>query len=144
MTVEYVKFVMLFAVLYVGFNLLNERAMMMNYQKQYEKSIKEGTAKEMVSEIKTEWAEGEVIVGKLINITVVHFEETGNDINGYVLETDSGLIQFTMGASVDMQAGDKMVIGNVYACMYKGKKDIGKGRHMNVFKVLDCGEGVNE
>lgn len=112
----------------------------MNYQEQYEKAVEDGTACEMVSEIKTEWEEGETIVGKLIDITTVHFEETGNDINGYLLETDAGLIQFTMGASVDMQAGNKMVIGNVYACTYKGKKDIGKGRHMNVFKVIDCGK----
>lgn len=113
----------------------------MNYQKMYETSIKDGSAKQMVSEIKTEWEEGETIIGELLDITQVHFEETGNDVNGYLFKTDAGLIQFTMGAAVDIQAGNKFMIGMVYACTFKGKKDIGKGRNMNVWQVLQIGKG---
>jgi len=113
----------------------------MNYQKMYEDSVKKGTAKEMVSELKTDWVEGEYVIGELVDIKTVHFEETDNDVNAYVFMTDSGLIQFTMGAMVDLQAGNKFVIGVVYACKFKGKKDIGKGRSMNVFQVLEIGKG---
>ena len=115
----------------------------MEYNEQYKNAVEDKTAKEMVSEIKTEWQPNETIVGELLEISDVHFPETESTVNGYLFSTEDGLIQFTMGKGVDMQAGDKMKKGNVYACRFIMKKDISRGRTVNIFHVIDC-EKVKE
>lgn len=114
----------------------------MKYEEHLKKALKEGSVKELVALIKTDWEPGEVIVGELVEIRIVHFDETNNDVNGYLFHTDDGIIQFTMGAGTDMQVDGKMTIGHVYACTFIGKKDISRGRTLNLFKVLDCGEAL--
>ncbi len=76
----------------------------------------------------------------MVDIKPVHFEETNNDVNGYVFDTDDGLQQFILGAAVDLQQETAMPVGRIYACTFKGKIEISKGRSMNIFDVVDLGE----
>ena len=112
----------------------------MSYKEKYEKAKKDMTCKSVIRQIKTNWEVDETIVGRLVDIKPVHFEETDNTVNGYVFETDNGLEQFILGAGVDLQAEKAMPIGRVYACTFRGKIEISKGRSMNIFDVVDLGE----
>ncbi len=112
----------------------------MDFKKLLEKRKQDGTAKSVIRQIKTNWEVDETIVGRLVDIQPVHFEETQNDVNGYVFETNEGLQQFILGAAVDLQQKTAMPVGRVYACTFKGKIEISKGRSMNIFDVVDLGE----
>lgn len=113
----------------------------MSYKDKADKALRDGNTKQMVSLIKTKWDIDEIVIGKLVSIEVVKFEETGTEVNGYCFDTDEGLIQFVMGKAVDTQAAEKFVIGNLYICKYLGKKELDKGKTLNLFNVLDCGKG---
>lgn len=112
----------------------------MSYQEQYDKAVKNKTARSVVTALKTDWGIGEILIGKLVKIIDVKFEESGNTVNGYVFDTDDGLVQTTLGAAVDLQAKDVMIIGDVYSCTFKGKKDISGGRSLNIYEILNLSE----
>jgi len=107
----------------------------MDYLQMYKEAHEAGELDDLVYELKTDWQEGDMLIGKLIDIKEVHFEETKSTLSGYVLETDTGLIQTVLGAGVDLQGADKFVIGQIYAITYKGKKDISGGKTLNIFRV---------
>ncbi len=112
----------------------------MSFADRYKKYVADGKKLSMVSEFKSTWEVGETLIGVLLEIKDVHFEQNDSHVNAYVFETDDGIFQCILGAAVDNQAGEKMVLGNLYACTFKGKKDISQGRTLNLFDVFDLGK----
>lgn len=113
---------------------------MVDFKALLKKHLEKGEVKSVITQLKTEWDLDEQVVGRLVDIVDVHFPKTNNTVNGYIFETDGGLVQFTLGANVDLQSERAMPINHVFACTFKGKKDISEGRTMNIFEVLDLGE----
>lgn len=113
----------------------------MSYEEMYAKAKAKGMTEQLAYEIKNEWAEGELFVGRLKDMAPVHFTETNTDATGYLFETDKGLIQTTLGAGVDTQMDGKWVIGAVYAITYKGKKQLSGSRVLKLYDIELVPEG---
>lgn len=105
------------------------------YKEQYDKAVKSGKVMQVNYTLKTDWTQGETVIGKLESIGKVHFDETNSDCNTYLFDTDAGLIQMVLGAGVDMQADDIFNVGSAYAITFTGIKDISGGRRLKMYNI---------
>jgi len=113
---------------------------MTTYQKQFEDMQKNNALTPLVSSLKTEFAEGEVITGILVDIKLVEFEKTKSTVNSYVVDTDDNRISFIMGSATDAQLEGTIVINEPYAFMFIEKKEISDSRTVNVWQVYPLSE----
>ena len=113
----------------------------MGYIEDYERQKAEGKTHQVNYNLKTQWYEGETIVGKLVGIDTVHFDDNNIDRNAYLFDTDFGLMQTVLGAGIDAQADDIFTLGGVYAVTFDGKKEISGGRSINMYTVETLVEG---
>ena len=109
----------------------------------YYDAFKDAERKKVSVDLKTEWDVGEVLIGKLIDIREVVFPAKNgmieSTVNGYIFDTDEGLIQTTLGASIDLQQerSNILITGNVYEIIFIGEKDISGGKRLKQFNISE-------
>lgn len=111
----------------------------MGYKEQRDKAVEEKTATVIKAEfIPVENMEvGDEIIGKLLAVGEITPTAGGNPYKKYRFDTDDGYVEFAPGGVFDSSAGMSMVVGQIYAVVFKGKVDRKGGRQMNTFDVLE-------
>ena len=77
------------------------------------------------------------VIGRLINKNAVTSTLGGKDYNQYLMDTDDGLVKFSMGRATDVEAGSLMNPGGIYCVKYLGTEKIKGGRQINNFEVTE-------
>jgi len=113
----------------------------MKYTERYEKAKKSGKAQEITSTIWKAVEIGDRLVGKIIEIKDITFEDTKTTCKEYILDTDDGVQSIVLGTSYDRNLEHKMKIGAEVAITWGGKRDLDGGRTFNIWKV-ELFEGV--
>ena len=100
------------------------------------KAAKAAKSTRELSPVFVKWEEeGQAVVGKLLNRSLVKSRQSGSEYADYVVDTDDGVVHFACGNQFDEKVGNNLVPGKVYAWTFHGKRDIGKGRRVNDFSL---------
>lgn len=86
--------------------------------------------------------EGDWIAGQLKEVNEFKEGNFDNTCKQYILKTDDGLVSCVLGQAVDKQIGAKLKIDNFYYIKFKGQLDLGDGRSVNRFSVIDVTEWI--
>ncbi len=79
---------------------------------------------------------GSFVLGKLMGMNEVDSSLGSGTYLQYLMDTDVGLIKFSLGAATDKELTTVMKVGNVYRIEYQGQAKIKGGRRVNQFKCL--------
>lgn len=108
----------------------------MSYKEMLERAQKAGSTESLTPKY-VEWEKkGEVMVGRLRGIAEVQGKDGKSSYHQYIMDTDIGLVKFSLGSATDKESGLLMEIGKVYGIKYGGKEDLGGGRKVNKFEVV--------
>ena len=107
----------------------------MSYTEDYLKAKEKGKTDQAVVEILTWDTEGQEVIGKLIGIGPFTEGKFDMEVKKYTIETDHGKVSTVLGAATDKQLASKVKIGTSLYIKWKGQKEIGGGRHVNLFEV---------
>lgn len=105
------------------------------YEDQFNASKKEGQAASLNVRIQQWTKPGLKVIGKLIRVAPLAKSAYDVEVQTYLFQTDEGLVSCVLGAAMDKEVGDRLVVGNLYYVEYQGKRDIGQGRKVNLFDV---------
>jgi len=87
-----------------------------------------------------EWKEkGQDMVGVFISKTEIVSSAGDGSYNQYLFQTDEGNVKFHLGRAADSEVGEVFRPGIIYSIIYKGQEDIGGGRRVNKFDILEIG-----
>jgi len=108
----------------------------MGYQERFTKAEKAG----QTASVTPKWVafdkEGESVCGKLLG-TVEVASGLGSGIYlQYLMETDDGLIKFSLGAATDKELKTVLHTDGIYKITYVGQQKIKGGRRVNRFQVI--------
>lgn len=109
----------------------------MGYKEAFKASQKEKLARPLIPVLFKFEKEGETVVGKLISVTAAESAMGEGTYNLYTLDTDDGLIRFSLGRVADQNLTNLLRAGRVYAFTYQGKEDLSGGRRVNRFEVYE-------
>jgi hypothetical protein len=112
----------------------------MLYAEMYEKSKKAGSAVKVVPEFVQWETAGVILIGELLGVEKIKSAKGKGDYFKYSMQTDDGVKCFSLGASMDKVLSDKNYVGKVLYIEFLGKKDLPKGKRMNLFDVRVIGE----
>lgn len=116
----------------------------MNYQKLYDKAVKDKTAKPRTATYVKWDAAGHRIIGSFIGTQEVASRMGGEGYNQYLFDTDDGLVKFALGRNADHEIAPVLVEGGIYSIEYLGQEEISGGRKVNKFNVLELTEDLSD
>lgn len=91
---------------------------------------------QMVTPTFLKWEKvGQVVVGRLVSRSVVTSSKGPGTYNMYVMDTDDGLIKFSLGAVTDRNLMNVFSDGEVFVVRYDGQDRTPNGNHVNKFTV---------
>jgi hypothetical protein len=87
-----------------------------------------------------EWKEkGQEMVGMFISKAEISSSVGGGTYNQYLFETDEGNVKFHLGHAADTEVAEVFTQGLVYSITFQGQEDIGGGKRVNKFDILELG-----
>ena len=84
-------------------------------------------------------AKGDEVCGVFISKAEIASSTGEGNYNQYLFETDDGNVKFHLGHAADTEVAAVFKPGIVYAIVFEGKVDIGKGRRVNKFDIVEVG-----
>ena len=113
----------------------------MSYEEMFEKAKREGALKPL-NPVFIQWEkEGQDVLGRLKEKVTVTGTLGNSEYTQYIMETDAGLVKFSLGQATDKEVGSLLKIGNVYYIKYLGKEKITGGRQINRFEIKEVTVG---
>ncbi len=116
----------------------------MTYEEMAAKAEEDGRVKKLTVLFVPWEKEGQSVVGRLVNVSVVKSRKNDGEYNQYVFHTEAGMVKFQCGSFFDHEQGALMAIGGIYKITYMGKEKLPTGNSVNVFETLQIGEGMRE
>ena len=108
----------------------------MSYKEMLARAQKAGSMESLTPKY-VEWEKkGEVMIGRLRGIAEVQGKDGKSSYHQYIMETDIGLVKFSLGSATDRESGLLMEIGKVYGISYGGQESLAGGRKVNKFDVV--------
>lgn len=83
----------------------------------------------------------EQVVGRLMGQQTIKSTKNEGTYQHYIVESDNGLIKFAMGSATDGELSATLKRGGVYAFKFLGQEDLGGGRRVNKFDVVELLDG---
>ncbi|MHA1961936.1 MAG: hypothetical protein ACW99U_17140 [Candidatus Thorarchaeota archaeon] len=108
----------------------------MSYTEDFKAAEKAKTAVDVTPTWFAFEAKGQFVLGKLMGTSEVDSSLGSGTYLQYLMDTDDGLIKFSLGAATDKELHTVLHTGSVYKIMFMGKQKIKGGRSVNQFKVL--------
>lgn len=106
----------------------------------YAEQWKEAEKNQQVVDVSPTWVawekKGQSILGRLKGSSDVSSTLSEGTYKQYLMDTDKGLIKFSMGGAADRELSTVLVMGNVYKVTFLGKIKISGGRQVNQFNVM--------
>lgn len=106
-----------------------------SYEEQWAKAEADGATKPISREIFRFENEGDVLLGKVIEIKPFTDGEFDTEVSQYILDTDDGVMSCILGSATDKQIQGKVSVDDVVRFAFKGKTETAKGNQVNVFDV---------
>ena len=107
----------------------------MSLMDDYLKAKEKGKTKTLTKLIYTWDEEGQVLIGKVVDIKPFLEGKFDTEVNCYTIESGGVLYTTVLGSATDKQLKDVDPVGlNVYI-EYRGKKQLDDGRQINNFHV---------
>lgn len=120
----------------------------MTYQERFTQAVKDHRTKDVSPEWVAFEKKDQSVLGKLLGTSAVDSSLGSGSYLQYMMETDDGLIKFSLGAATDKELAPVIKVGGVYKITYQGQQKIKGGRRVNRFKVVSLGDaddlGVTE
>ena len=111
------------------------------YKEMYEQGKKAKTLKPITA-IYLKWKnKGDAVLGRFIAKSAVTSQQDEGEYNQYLVETDEGLVKFSLGRSADNEIGAVLVKGKVYRIEFLGQENLTGGRRVNKFDCQEIGLG---
>ena len=107
----------------------------MDYEAVYEKAREEGKVENMTPVYFRFDEPGVMFVGEYVGSNSVAGRLSDQGYNQYLFKTNDGLIKCAMGHVFDLEVGETLVKGDIYAIMYEGTEKLQGGKRVNKFKV---------
>jgi len=107
----------------------------MTMHEEYLKAKEKGKTKTLTSMIWKAEAEGEVLIGKVLEISPFTEGKFDTEVNMYKIETDEGIFTTVLGSATDKQLKDIDPVGQMIYIEYRGKKQLEDGRQINNYHV---------
>ena len=108
----------------------------MSYAEEWKQAEKE----KAVLDVTPSWVafekEGQSVLGKLMGTSDVDSTLGSGSYKQYLMDSDEGLIKFSLGAATDKELHTILRIGYVYKITYLGQAKIKGGRRVNQFSVM--------
>jgi hypothetical protein len=82
---------------------------------------------------------GQSIIGLFISKSAIQSSTGDGSYNQYLMETDEGNVKFHLGSAADAEVGEVFKPGVVYSIEFQGQEDIGGGRKVNKFDIMELG-----
>lgn len=114
----------------------------MSYQSMFDEAKEAGRAKGLSAKYVEFKKKGDAIIGRLVSRNKVASTAGTGYYYQYLFETDKGLIKCALGTATDNEAGALMGKDGVYSITFMGKQDIGHGRSINRFDILEIAQPV--
>jgi len=106
----------------------------------YAEEWKQAEKAESVVDVTPQWIAWEKkdqsVLGKLMGSGEVDSTLSSGTYKQYLMDTDEGLIKFSLGAASDKELHTILRVGYVYKITFKGQIKIKGGRKVNQFTVL--------
>jgi len=112
---------------------------METYKERYEKAKKAKALKSLTPDYHDWKSDGNEIVGAYVSHAPVEGTLGGKSYNQYIFDTDNGLVKFSLGSAADNEIAAILAPGVIYHIEYAGKEEIGGGRQVNKFAILELG-----
>lgn len=107
------------------------------YKERLTKALKGATVKRLIPQV-VQWTEpGQMVIGKIQNVEEVTSKKSKEPFRVYHMEGDECLYKFTLGAVCDRAFEPEELMGRILAITFKGMKDLGDGRRMREFDIVD-------
>lgn len=107
----------------------------MGYKDEYEKAKGKGKTKTLTTMIHTWEAEGEELIGKVIDVKPFKEGKFDTEVDCYYIDTDDGIVTTVLGSATDKQLKEIDPVGQMIYIKYNGKKLLADGRSVNNFHV---------
>ena len=112
--------------------------------KSYEERLKKalaGAPMKRLLPVMIQWkVNDQRIVGRILDIETIKGKKDKGSFRMYKMECDNCIAKFTLGAQIDQIFPGNELIGRVIAITYLGTEDIGGGKHMKNFDIMDLTE----
>lgn len=82
---------------------------------------------------------GDTARGVFVREESLDLEQFESPIQRYVLDTDAGLVSFTLGSATDKQVSGTFKPGDLVEVEYQGQREIGGGRSVNLWDIRRYG-----
>ncbi len=112
----------------------------MSYAKMTEAQKANKKCKNLTPKFITFATKGDKVVGRLLGFNPVAGKLGAGDYNQYLLETDDGIVKFSLGKNADKELEPVFVINHIYEITYEGKDKIGGGKQVNKYTVYEIEE----
>lgn len=83
--------------------------------------------------------EGQEIVGEFKAAELLESTKYDNPVQRYLINTDDGIVSCLLGSHTDKEVLPKLRQGDLIKITFKGQKDIGGGKTVNLFDVQSFG-----
>ena len=107
----------------------------MGYIDDYQRAKEKGKTEQVTTIIYKFEEEGDVLVGKVLDIRPFTEGKFDTEVHCYILETDMGRVSTVLGSATDKQLDKAKVKGKIIAITYHGQKDIAGGQSVNLYTV---------
>ena len=107
----------------------------MGYKEAYDKAIDKGKTQRLTRQIWTWEEEGQILIGKCLEIEAFTEGSFDTEVKSYLIETDDGIITTVLGSATDKQLAKVDPVGKGIMIKYQGKKALSDGRSVNLFIV---------
>lgn len=107
----------------------------MGYTEDYQKAKEKGKVEQITTIIYKFEAEGDVLVGRVVEIRPFTEGKFDTEVKCYILDTDMGRVSTVLGSATDKQLDKASVKGKIIAITYHGQKDIAGGQSVNLYTV---------
>jgi len=112
---------------------------METYKERYEKAKKAKALKSLTPDYHDWKVDSSELTGAYVSQAPVEGTLGGKTYNQYIFETDKGLVKFSLGSAADNEIAAIFAPGVIYHIEYAGKEEIGGGRQVNKFTIVELG-----
>ena len=107
------------------------------YTEMLKQAQKDGRAKRVTPMFIEFKKEHDLIVGRLMGQQTIQSSKNVGSYQHYIVEADQGLVKFALGSATDGELAPVLKRGGVYAFEFLGQEDLGGGRRVNKFDVVE-------
>lgn len=112
---------------------------MKTYQEMAAEAKKAKTGRSLTPEY-LEWkTKGQEMVGVFISKAEIISSTGTGTYNQYLFQTDEGNVKFHLGHAADTEVAEVFKPGVIYSITFQGKEDIGGGKRVNKFDIVEVG-----